>query len=326
MHDYIFLDFLGVVPSGFVIAPGEDAGLGHHVLDFQLVKLDVIVLVVEDLGKQLVGVFPLVKGYHPRCCYHDAAHMHAVSPVDGLGQGEQALGHLAVGIPLLAAGVDVKDVAEALLARDVFFQLQQVAAIVGHTAHLHRNAVRQCDQDADDDHVNQQRIKPEGQVKGPNQHQGYQRDEDVGQHAAGIVPARVNLFQWLVGRSHQALASCSRQLKVAPPQVPILVDEGEVEEAERHKAVTREQSRHQVAPLVQDYVQDEDNQDRDDHPGDSGNILQREFAGDFTVHSRDGLPFGQGDDGADNHQADTRSDEQISDEFQQGFHSYALIR
>ena len=57
-------------------------------------------------------------------------------------------------------------------------------------------------------------------------------------------------------------------------------------------------------------------QDGDEHPGEFGNVLQRYVAGDFTVHSRDGLTLEQGNDGADNHQADARSDEQITEDSQ----------
>ena len=69
--------------------------------------------------------------------------MHAVLPVNGLWNVEQALGHVIIGFPFLATGIHLKDVAEALFPWQVFLQLQQVETIVGNAAHLHGDAVRQ---------------------------------------------------------------------------------------------------------------------------------------------------------------------------------------
>ena len=116
------------------------------------------------------------------------------------------------------------------------------------------------------------------------------------------------------------MTSRACQFKIAPLQATVLVDEGEVQETERHKAVARQQSCHQVTALMEDNVKDEGYQDSNEHPEDLSHGLQRELVSDAAVHCRDGLTLDQGDEGTDNNDADACSNEHINEEFQYGFH------
>jgi hypothetical protein len=71
---------------------------------------------------------------------------------------------------------------------------------------------------------------------------------------------------------------------------------------------------------MEDNVKDEGYQDSNEHPEDLSHGLQRELVSDAAVHCRDGLTFDQGDEGADNNDADACSNEHINEEFQYGFH------
>ena len=90
--------------------------------------------------------------------------MHAVFPVQRLGRRKQLLRHLGIGLAFLAADIDVKDIAEALFAGQVLLQLQQVEPVVGHTAHLHGDAVHDRYGNTDKYHHFKEDVQPFGQV------------------------------------------------------------------------------------------------------------------------------------------------------------------
>ena len=134
---------LAIVFTSLVVASGKDAHLSHHVFNFQLIEPHVIVLVVVCFGEQLVGVFPLVKSHHSGNGQQHGRHVHAVLPVEGVGQGKQVLGHLCIRLAFLTAGIHVEYVAERELGGPVFLHLKQVEAVVGDTAHFHGNTVQE---------------------------------------------------------------------------------------------------------------------------------------------------------------------------------------
>ena len=216
-----------------------------------------MLLLGQSFLQQGVGLFPAVLVLQSGNYHQLPVHLQAVFPVHLLFSGKHLVGHFLGLHAVLYVGIGFEHLTEPALVVGRFLKEEQIVAVVVHAAQLHGNTVDECQQVAEECQRHQENLCPIGEVETQHEHERQRAYNNIGQHSAQVIPPGVDLFEGAQRRSHQALSARSAQREVAPLVAPVFTDKCQTEDAERHEAVARQQSGHQMAAFVDDNMQDE---------------------------------------------------------------------
>ena len=215
-----------------------------------------MLLLGQSFLQQGVGLFPAVLVLQSGNYHQLPVHLQAVFPVYLLFSGKHLVGHFLGLYAVLYVGIGFEHLTEAALVIGRFLKEEQIVAVVVHAAQLHGNAVDECQQVAEKCQCHQENLCPIGEVEAQQEHERQGAHNNIGQHSAQVIPPGIYLFEGAQRRSHQALSARSAQREVAPLVAAVFTDERQTKDAERHEAVARQQSGHQMTAFVDDDVQD----------------------------------------------------------------------